>query len=164
MFYCLGEPGYETSSWYMHIVSGLLNEKRSKRFTVFLAYDIDEIEKFPITKDDVLFIIGSAIKWLDVVIDTCEKKFDNRIVVLGNCERKKGKKYSIVASDVSHDIRLLYKYLKTHKKNNIAMYGINPHSAYKTFKREVCAAPLYSKLRRDTPCQYVFTEYYKLKD
>ena len=74
MFYCLGEPGYETSSWYMHIVSGLLNEKRSKRFTVFLADDIDEIEKFSITPEDVLFIIGSAIKWLDLVIDTCEKK------------------------------------------------------------------------------------------
>ena len=135
IFYCISEPDYETSNWYKHIVNGLLNEKRSKRFTVILADSDDEISKFPITAEDVLFVIGSNSEWLDNIIDIFEKKFENRIIVLGNCNRSKGRRYSIVASDISRDVMLLFNYLKSNNKNKIAMYGINPDSASDKFRK-----------------------------
>ncbi len=136
VFYCLSEAEYETSSWYKHIVSGLLQAKRSKRFTVILTGSVEEIENFTVDADDVLLVIGSNSKWLDYVIDRFGEQFGNRIIVLGNCERRYAKKYSIVTFDVSRDVRALYNYLKFYKKERIAMYGINPHSASDGFRKK----------------------------
>lgn len=136
MFYCLSEPEYETSNWYKHIVNGLLHAKRSKRFTVMLTESVEEIEKFNVNTDDILLVIGTNSKWLDYVIDKFEKLFENRIIVLGNCERRYAKKYSVVTFDVSRDVKLLYNYLKYYKKEHIAMYGINPHSASDGFRKK----------------------------
>lgn len=134
VFYCLSEAEYETSNWYKHIVNGLLHAKRSKRFTVILIGSIEEIEKFTINADDVLLVIGSNSKWLDYAIDMCDQKFHNQIIVLGNCERKYAKKYSVVTFDVGRDVRILYNYLKSCQKERIAMYGMNPHSASDGFR------------------------------
>lgn len=136
IFYCLSEPEYETSNWYKHIVSGLLHAKRSKRFTVMLTEYVEEIEKFNVNTDDVLLVIGTNSKWLDYVIDKFGELFENRIIVLGNCERRYAKRYSVVTFDVSRDVKMLYNYLKHYKKEHVAMYGINPHSASDGFREK----------------------------
>ena len=135
VFYCISEAEYEISNWYKHIISGLLKLKRSKRFTVILVGDVNEIEKFSVNSDDVLLVIGSGYKWLEYVVNICESMFGNRIIVLGNSERIYERKYSIVTFDVARDARQLFNYLKFYKKDRIAVYGINPHSASDGFRK-----------------------------
>ncbi len=136
-FYAIGEPAYEPSDWYRHIINGLVNEKRQKRFTLILLNEIEELKSFSIDNDDAIFVIGTNAQWLENIITVCEPYFDNRIIVLSNHQRRLyGRKYSIVTADITRDIKVLYTYLKFHGKSRIAMYGINPKSAADLFKRE----------------------------
>ncbi len=135
-FFVIGEPSYMASSWYKHILSGIFNEKRSKRFNTVIIDSIDDIYNFPKGEDDVILIIGSGASWLESIIDICEDRFGKNVIVLGNFERPLGgRSYSIVSSDIAKDLRNLYSYLVTYGKHRIALYGINPHSASDDFRR-----------------------------
>ena len=136
MFFILGEPAYTASSWYKHILDGILTEKRSKRFNLVIIDSISETDNFPLNDDDALFLIGSDSKWLESVIDASQQKFSKNIIVLGNFERRLGgRNFSLVSSDISADVRNLYSYLASYGKTKFAMYGINPNSASDTYRR-----------------------------
>ena len=136
MFFILGEPAYTASSWYKHILDGILAEKRSKRFNLVIVDSILETDNFRISDDDALFLVGSDQKWLECVIDASQKKFSKNIIVLGNFERRlAGRNYSLVSSDISADVCNLYTYLVSYDKTKIAMYGINPKSASDTYRK-----------------------------
>ena len=135
-FYAIGEPEYKTSNWYRHILDGLINEKRQKRFTLTLLENIDELNSHTLTDEDVIFVIGTNSEWLIKIIKVCELFFDTRVIVLGNHESNLSNgRYSVVTTDVARDIHVLYNYLKSHNKTRIAMYGINPDSASDTFRK-----------------------------
>lgn len=135
--FVLGEPEFETSNWYKHILDGIINEKRAKRFTLILLNNAEELKSIKAADDDILFIIGTNSIWLESVISIAEPIFDNKTIVLGNFRRHDSeKKYSIVTSDLSRDIKILYEYLKSYGKEKIALYGINPESASDTFRKE----------------------------
>ncbi len=135
--FVLGEPEFETSNWYKHILNGIINEKRSKRFTLTLLNNPSELENTKATDDDFLFIIGTNSVWLESIISIAEPVFDNKTIVLGNFRRcENGRKYSIITSDLSRDIKILYEYLKSHGREKIALYGINPKSASDSFRKE----------------------------
>ena len=136
MFYLLGEPGYATSSWYRHIIDGILAEKRTRRFNIVMIDSMQEAENFPLENDDAVLLIGSNLNWLESVIDKCKQRFGGNIIVLGNFESQlKGKNYSIVSSDISSDVYNMYAYLVSHGKTRIAIYGINPDSASDIYRK-----------------------------
>ena len=76
-FYAIGEPEYKTSNWYKRIWDGLMNEKRQKRFSLTMLESIDELHLFPLSQEDVIFVIGTNSEWLDKTILLCESVFDN---------------------------------------------------------------------------------------
>ncbi len=135
--FAIGEPSYKSSNWYKRIVNGILNEKRQKRFTLILLSRIEELKGFSITENDVLFVIGTGILWLDEITEIAKIYFGNRIIVLGNhTPGLKGKMYSVVTGDISKDIKTLYDYLLSSGKNRICLYGVNPNSVSDKFKEE----------------------------
>lgn len=135
-FYAIGEPEYKTSNWYKDIMDGLISEKRQKRFVLTLLNNIDEINQFSITCDDIIFVVGTNSDWLEKIIRVCESVFDNRVIVLANHENRLHKgKYSIVTTDISRSVQMIYNYLRTNGKYKIAMYGINPESTSDTFRK-----------------------------
>ncbi len=136
MFYLLGEPGYSTTNWYKHIIDGLLEEKRTKRFNIVMIDSIQETKNFSIEGDDAILLVGSNSNWIESIIDTCKQRFNKNIIVLGNLESPlNGKNYSIVSSDISADMYNLYAYLMSYNKTKIAMYGINPNSASDAYRK-----------------------------
>lgn len=136
-FYVLGEPRYKNNTWYKHILDGFVNEKRKKRFSLTILNNIDELNQSIIYDDDVIFLIGTNRKWLASNIPICEKSFANRVIVIGNhLNRLPDYKYSVVTSDISHDVQLHYNYLVSYGKTRIAMYGINPSSVSDTLRKE----------------------------
>lgn len=136
MFFILGEPAYTASSWYKHILDGIIAEKRSKRFNLVIIDSISETDKFQISDDDALFLVGSDQQWLESVIDASQKRFSKNTIVMGNFERRLvGRNYSLVSSDISADVCNLYTYLVSYDKTKIAMYGINPKSASDTYRK-----------------------------
>ena len=136
-FYVVGEPEYELSKWYMDIVSGIKHEQRQKRLNCEFLNNIKELGLADIGKDDVILVIGADSEWIDKITMICEALFDNRVIVLGNHERRlKGRKYSIVTTDISRNIKLLYDYLNRNGKKKIALYAINPQSASDLYKKE----------------------------
>lgn len=136
-YYAISEPAYKTSNWYSNIMDGLIEEKRQKRFSLIMLDNISELKKHTITDEDVIFVIGTNSDWLSKVIQMCESRFNNRIVMLGNHENKLCKgKYSIVTSDIARDIQVLYNYLTSYGKNRVALYGINPESSSDAFRKE----------------------------
>ena len=135
IFYIICEPCYAASSWCNKILEGILSEKRSKRFSAVIIDSIDEINNFPQSDDDAIFITGSDDIWLETVIDKCENRFGKNIIVIGNFEHcLEGKSYSIVSSDISADTFELLSYLRAYKKEKIAFYGANPRSASDKFR------------------------------
>ncbi|MBQ8804455.1 MAG: hypothetical protein IJZ53_12535 [Tyzzerella sp.] len=135
-FYAIGEPEYKTSNWYKDILNGLMNEKRQKRFALTLLDSIDELNQVTISDEDIIFVIGTNSEWLEKIIDVCESIFDNRVIVLANHENRLHKgKYSIVTADITRSVQILYSYLQVHKKERIAMYGINPESTSDAFRK-----------------------------
>lgn len=137
MFYLLSEPGYATSSWCNHIIDGILEEKRSKRFNIVVISSVQETDYFSPQSNDAILLIGSNSTWLKSVIDICSQKFGKNIIVLGNFERQlNGKNYSIISTDISMDIYNLYAYLIYYSKKNIALYGVNPNSASDIYRKK----------------------------
>ena len=129
-FYAIGEPECKSSNWYNDIVSGLMKEKRRKRFALIMLDSIDELEHYTIADEDVIFVIGANTNWLASIIQLCEIRFHNRVILLSDHENRLGfGKYSIVTSDVAHDIQVFYNYLLSCGKTRIALYGIVPGSA-----------------------------------
>ena len=136
MFYAIGEPEYKTSNWYNDILDGLLSEKRQKRFSLTMLESIDELKQYAVSREDIIFVIGTNSQWLDKVLPLCEAVFDNRVIVLANHENRFSKgKYSIVTADITHSVQLLYNYLKHYGKERIAMYGINPKSSSDAYRK-----------------------------
>ena len=131
------QPSYSTSSWYSQIMSGILSEKRSKRFSVIILDQIDDIRNFEVGDDDALIIISSSDTWLESIIDASESFFSNRIIVIGNFEPPvNGRNYSIVSSDIVSDTFNLLSYFHSYKKEKIALYGVNPSSASDTARKK----------------------------
>ena len=87
MFFILGEPAYTASSWYKHILDGILPEKRSKRFNLAIIDSIAETDNFRICDDDALFLVGSDPKWLEYVIDASWQNFSKSTMFFGNLLR-----------------------------------------------------------------------------
>jgi len=57
-------------------------------------------------------LIGSVNSKSAKVIKNHSQKFDNRVIVLGNCERSlSGFKYSTITHDIARDVLNLYLYL-----------------------------------------------------
>lgn len=128
-FYAIGEPECKSSNWYDDIVSGLMKEKRRKRFALIMLDSIDELEHHTIEDEDVIFVIGTNSGWLSRIIHICEVHFYNRVILLSDHENRLcSGKYSIVTSDVSHDIQVFYNYLLSCGKTRIALYGVVPDS------------------------------------
>lgn len=137
MNYVISEPEYKTSNWYKHIIDGLLEEKRKKRFSLTFLEHIEDIEQLNISDSDVVFVIGTNSDWILNTVLICAALFSEKIIVLGNHERPHGTKtYSVVSGDIENDIRALYSYLKSYGKNKIALYGINPDSTSDSLKME----------------------------
>lgn len=109
----------------MHILNGLLNEKRVHRFSVAMLESEDELDNFTIAPDDFLLFIGSDNSKFIKIVKRHSQKFSNRIIVLGNCERSLlDFKYSIITHDLARNVKNLYLYLLENGKHNIALYGI----------------------------------------
>lgn len=137
MNYVISEPEYEASNWYKHILSGLLSEKRKKRYSLKFIRDFDEFKAFTIGNSDIVFVIGTNNDWILKTVSNCTFFFRNRVIVLGNHERQLGNgTYSVVSGDIENDIRILYSYLLSYGKKNIALYGINPDSASDYIRQE----------------------------
>lgn len=135
--YALGDPTYQKSNWYNNILKGLIDIKRQKRFSLMLLNELEDLEKIEITDEDALFVIGTNSTWLQLVIPKCESYFQNRVIVLGNHNsRNRMGQYSVVTQNISHDIQLLYTYLASYNRKNIALYGINPESTSDAFRKE----------------------------
>lgn len=136
-FYAIGEPECQSSNWYNDIVSGILKEKRRKRFTLIMLDSIDELEHHTITDEDVIFVIGTNSGWLSRIIYICEVHFHNRVILLSDHENRIiSGRYSIVTSDIAHDIQTFYDYLLSCEKTRIALYGINPDSAADNLRKK----------------------------
>ena len=138
-FYAIGEPEYGRSNWYANTLNGLIQELRKKRLTLTFLDNVTELEHHTIEEDDAIFLIGTNTKWLRKIIQACEPVFQNRVIVLSNINYDKKLymgKFSIVTTDTTHDIQLLYNYLISYGKNRIALYGINPSSASDLFRKE----------------------------
>lgn len=137
-YFVISEPEYKVSNWYKGIIDGLISEKRQKRLPLTLINDRIELEQLTIGPKDVIFVIGTSSNWLNEILILCESIFDNRVILLGNHENPLFKgKYSIVTSDIAHNIQVLYFYLKSCGKNRIAMYGINPASTSDAFRKKI---------------------------
>ena len=108
-FFVISEPEYKVSNWYKGIIDGLISEKRQKRLPLTLLNDCSELERLTIESKDVIFVIGTTSNWLNDILILCESIFDNRVILLGNHENPLFKgKYSIVTSDIAHNIQVLY--------------------------------------------------------
>lgn len=137
MYYIIGEPEYESSTWYKKIFDGLIQEKRKKRFALTLLDSVRSIASLTARDDDMIFVIGTDSEWLSDTAAVCESVFSNRVIVLGNHARRlDGRKYSIVTADIARDVSMLFAYLRSCGKTRIALYGINPHSVSDAFKKE----------------------------
>ena len=137
-FYVISEPEYTTSNWYNNILNGLIEEKRQKRFSLIMLTSMDDLKHHTITDEDTMFVIGTNEIWLTTVIQVCESYFDNRVILLGNHEKDLyNGKYSVITSDISRDILILYDYLTSYGKNRIALYGINPDSSSDAFRKKI---------------------------
>ena len=122
VYYILSQPGFQTSSWHKRILSGLMSEKRAKRLTIIHASDEKFFSEQSIEENDILILIGSDEKWITSCALSCECYFKNRIVVLGNFNRRfSDKKFSIVSGDITNDVVLLYNYLNHYGKEKIAL-------------------------------------------
>ena len=129
-YYIFSQPGFQSSSWYNQIIEGLTTEKRTKRLKMITVPDEMFFSSQSVTELDVLLLIGTDEKWILRCVSLCEQYFKNRIIVLGNFKRGfSEKKFSIVSSDITNDVALLYNYLKHYNKNKIALYGVNRNSA-----------------------------------
>lgn len=136
-FYVISEPGFSTGIWHYNIMDGLIELQRKKRLDFEFLTDTAALNRAAITESDTAFVIGTDNEWLGAVLPRLGRLFGNKVIVLGNhnpilC----GIKYSTVMTDVRESVTALYSYLKSHKKDNIALYGINPCSASDKLRRE----------------------------
>lgn len=136
MYYAIGEPEYKASNWYKSILSGLLYERRQKRFPLTELENMQQLDQMHISGEDVIFVIGTDSQWLDSTTRTCESIFGSRVVVLANHENRFSKgRYSVVTADITHSVRLLYRYLECYGRKRIAMYGVNPCSSSDAYRK-----------------------------
>ena len=136
-FYIISEPYCQSSNWYRNIISGLMKEKRRKRFQLIMLNTIDECKHLNITKQDAIFVMGTDNTWLSNILEVCETLFQNRVILFRNHKKLLSSgKYSIIAPDIAQDIQILYDYLTSHGKNRIAMYGINPNSVSDELRKD----------------------------
>ena len=137
-FYALSDPNYTNSRRYKKIMHGLTDTAHKRRLSLTLLRNVDELSNHVLTDSDMLFLISGRQKWLSETCSICEPIFDNRIIILNNCEQSSHiGKASIVSSDVHFNIQTLYRYLQSHNKTRIAMYAVNPNSSSDLFKRDV---------------------------
>lgn len=135
-FFILSEPEYGTSNWHRSIMNGLIAEKQQKRLSLFSLNSIEELPHYSIDDKDAIFLVGNDSEWIDDITATCEKVFDNRVIVLGNHDSHPySRRYSVVSSDIYSEVETLYAYLKYYGCDRIAMYGINPESTSDSFKK-----------------------------
>ena len=136
-FYIISEPIFNTSSWYKNIMDGLIELQRKRRLNLEYLTQVKELDKFTISDEDTVFVIGTNSEWLNSTLSACNRIFDNRIIVLGNHNRISGGiRYSTVMANISESIILLCSYLRFHNKHNIALYGINPASSSDKLRTE----------------------------
>lgn len=129
-FYVISEPGFGTGIWHYNIMDGLIELQRKKRLDFEFLTDTAALNRAAITESDTAFVIGTDNEWFGAVLPRLGRLFGNKVIVLGNHNPIScGTKYSTVMTDVRESVTALYSYLKFHKKDNIALYGINPCSA-----------------------------------
>ena len=132
--YVIGEPEFEASNWYKEIVDGLLYEKKQKRFTIVFCTSVSEFDNYTTDCDDFVFVIGNDSEWISEITHKLCVRFENRVIVLGNHERRYSSNYSVVTSDIGANVKMLCEYLASLGKRNIAMYGINRASVSDAYK------------------------------
>lgn len=132
--YVIGEPEFEASNWYRQIVDGLLYEKKQKRFTIVFCATISELDNYTIKTDDFVFVVGSESNWISDTTAKLSESFGNRVIVLGNHERRYSGTYSVVTSDIGANVKMMCEYLVSLGKTDIAMYGVNPASVSDAYK------------------------------
>ena len=132
--YVIGEPEFEASNWYREIIDGLIFEKKQKRFTIIFGTAVSEFENYTIEPDDFVFVIGNDSRWISDITCKLSERFGNRVIVLGNHEKRYSGKYSVVTSDMGENVKMLCEYLSSLGKGDIAMYGINPASVSDAYK------------------------------
>ncbi|MBQ7246703.1 MAG: hypothetical protein IJS22_01235 [Lachnospiraceae bacterium] len=163
MYYVIEEPGYNNSIWYREILSGLMKEKRLRRFPLTMLKDISMLDRSSVTGDDFIFTVGTSSEWLAQILPICESCFDNRVIAMGNHEdRFAGGKYSIVTTNTPQGIHLLYDYLSRYNKKKIAMYGINPVSSSDTYRKNCflqCGASEDDMFYNSGSLQRCFTDF-----
>lgn len=165
-FYCLSEPGYGTSSWHGRIMSGIESEKRTKRFSVVEISSVKEASGAG--KSDFIFLIGSDSAWLSSVIGGCGDLFGNRVIVLGNCESHTGwEDHSVVTTDVSRDVAMLYGYLSSCGKKRAALYGVNPLSSSDAYRKSAfmsCGGDIRDVFENRGDLEKCFADFEKSKE
>ena len=132
--YVIGEPEFEASNWYRQIVDGLLYEKKQKRFTIVFCATIPELNNYAVKTDDFAFVIGSESKWISDTTAKLSERFGNRVIVLGNHERRYSGTYSVVTSDIGANVKMMCEYLVSLGKTDIAIYGVNRASVSDAYK------------------------------
>ncbi len=121
----LAEPHYEISTWFREIFDGLNTQAKTKRLPLLRVEDT-----FPAAQEeDVLLVIGNGVPWIQETLSHAYPIYENRIILLSSQPpRSLHGSCSLVYSDLSDSMALVFSYLSQYGKSRIALFGANVHS------------------------------------
>lgn len=134
LYYCVEEE-YRNTSWCNETLKGLYSEIKRKKQTVEEVQNINKLS-LEIGERSSVIIIGSLKSWISERIAEVSDKGMLPIVLSNTGVGYANKSYSNVSSDVYGALRSAVYSCKACGKGRIALYGINPHSASDTLRKQ----------------------------
>ncbi len=120
----LCEKTYFESNWCKQILQGLKGELKKRRIEYKVIFEFENI-----AANDILFIIGSDMRWISHAVKDANTIGNTPIIIFNQLNHIVDGRYHSVSSDISGSVCALVDWLKSRNKERICLYGVNPASA-----------------------------------
>ena len=127
MLYLLIEKEFADLPWCRRSLRSLYDEVRKKRLSLC---EIETIEQIPETDEEAgVLLIGGTETWFRYNVALANNKGHYPISMTNRAQSFSDEPVSSVTMDFGDGVRLAVNYLHSLNRNNLALYGVNPHSS-----------------------------------